>query len=70
MIRVLNVVGNRPHMIKNAVLSKELRKSCNEIIVHTGQHYDYEMSDIFFKEFGLPEPSKKIVEELKEVFDR
>lgn len=56
VVKVLNVIGNRPHMIKNAVLSKELRKHCNEVIVHTGQHYDYEMSEIFFKQFDLPCP--------------
>jgi UDP-N-acetylglucosamine 2-epimerase (non-hydrolysing) len=55
-MRVLTVVGARPQFIKAAPVSKELRKEHHEILVHTGQHYDYEMSKIFFDGLRLPEP--------------
>jgi UDP-N-acetylglucosamine 2-epimerase (non-hydrolysing) len=55
-MRVLTVVGARPQFIKAAPVSKELRKEHREILVHTGQHYDHEMSKIFFDGLRLPEP--------------
>lgn len=55
-MKVLTVVGARPQFIKAAVVSRELRKRHNEILVHTGQHYDYNMSDIFFEELDIPKP--------------
>ena len=55
-MKVVSVVGARPQFIKAAVLSRELRKEHTEILVHTGQHYDENMSAIFFDEFGIPEP--------------
>ena len=55
-MRVVTIVGARPQFIKCAPVSRELRKKHEEILVHTGQHYDYGMSDIFFEELSIPKP--------------
>lgn len=55
-MKILSVVGARPQFIKAAVVSRLLRTEANEVLVHTGQHYDYNMSDIFFEELGIPNP--------------
>lgn len=55
-MKVVTVVGARPQFIKAAPLSRQLRKFCSEVFVHTGQHYDDSMSAVFFRELGLPEP--------------
>lgn len=55
-MKVLSIVGARPQFIKAFVMSEALRESNEEILVHTGQHYDTELSDIFFEEMGLPRP--------------
>lgn len=54
-MKVLTVVGARPQFIKAAVVSHELRKKHTEILVHTGQHFDYNMSGQFFEELDIPE---------------
>lgn len=61
-IDVLTVVGARPQFIKAAVMSKEFQQHANirEQIVHTGQHYDANMSQIFFDELGLPSPKNNL----------
>ena len=55
-MKIATVVGARPQFIKMAPVSKELRKYLDEIIIDTGQHYDYEMNKIFFDELKIPEP--------------
>lgn len=59
-MRIATVLGNRPHFIKHALLSKRLRREHEEVIIHTGQHYDDEMSDSFFRELSLPQPDVKL----------
>ena len=58
MISLVTVVGARPQFIKAAVVSREIaqQRDLREILVHTGQHYDYEMSAVFFNELGLRQP--------------
>lgn len=55
-MKVLSVVGARPQFIKAFVVSKDLRKAHEEVLVHTGQHYDEELSGVFFEELEIPEP--------------
>ena len=56
MGKILTVVGARPQFIKAAVVSRILRGKAHEVLVHTGQHFDYNMSDIFFEELSIPKP--------------
>ena len=59
-MRVATVVGNRPQFVKAAAVSGPLRIGHEEILIHTGQHYDDEMSDVFFAELGLPAPDHRL----------
>jgi len=57
-MRVVTVVGNRPQFVKAAAVSRPLREQHEELLVHTGQHYDDEMSKVFFDELPVPEPDR------------
>lgn len=56
MKKICSVVGARPQFIKLAVVSRVLRKEFQEVLIHTGQHYDRNMSDVFFEEMDIPKP--------------
>lgn len=55
-MKIVTVVGARPQFIKAAAVSRVLRRTHQEILVHTGQHYDANMSDVFFEELHIPRP--------------
>jgi UDP-N-acetylglucosamine 2-epimerase (non-hydrolysing)/UDP-GlcNAc3NAcA epimerase len=55
-VRVVTVIGNRPQFVKAAAVSRLLREQHTELLVHTGQHYDDELSTIFIRELGVPRP--------------
>ena len=59
-MKILNVVGARPQFIKAAAVSRAFRArpAIDDVLIHTGQHYDPEMSDVFFAQLGLPEPDR------------
>jgi len=57
---VMTVVGARPQFVKAAPLSRALRRRVREVLVHTGQHYDHEMSQAFFDQLGIPAPDRHL----------
>ena len=59
-MRVLTVIGNRPQFIKAAAVSARLREAHEEVLVHTGQHYDDELSTVFVDELGIPAPEVQL----------
>jgi UDP-GlcNAc3NAcA epimerase len=60
-VKVLSVVGNRPQFIKSGPVSVALREAgIEEVTLHTGQHWDRELSEVFFEELGLPEPRYRL----------
>ena len=67
-MKLLTVIGARPQFIKAATVSRVVagRDDVREVIVHTGQHYDANMSDIFFEELDIPLPRKVTRREVEE----
>jgi UDP-N-acetylglucosamine 2-epimerase len=59
-MRILSVVGNRPQFVKSAPLSLALRNRAEEVVLHTGQHYDRELSEVFFEELELGLPKYRL----------
>ncbi|OCA88925.1 non-hydrolyzing UDP-N-acetylglucosamine 2-epimerase [Pseudobacillus wudalianchiensis] len=55
-MKILTIAGTRPQLVKVAPVSRELRKHATEVLINTGQHYDYNMAGIFFDELGIPKP--------------
>jgi UDP-N-acetylglucosamine 2-epimerase (non-hydrolysing)/UDP-GlcNAc3NAcA epimerase len=59
-VKILTVIGNRPQFIKAAAVSPRLREHDDEVLVHTGQHFDDGLSTVFFTELGLPAPDREL----------
>ena len=59
-MRVVTVIGNRPQFVKAAAVSRPLRAEHDELLVHTGQHYDDELSTVFVEELGIPRPEREL----------
>jgi UDP-N-acetylglucosamine 2-epimerase len=59
-LKVLTVVGARPQFIKAAPVSRILRAKHDEFLLHTGQHYDDAMSDLFFRQLSIPQPDRNL----------
>jgi UDP-GlcNAc3NAcA epimerase len=59
-VRVVTVIGNRPQFVKAAAVSRLLREQHEEVLVHTGQHYDDELSTAFVQELGIPPPEREL----------
>jgi UDP-N-acetylglucosamine 2-epimerase len=59
-LRVVTVIGNRPQFVKAAAVSRALRAEHEELLVHTGQHHDDELSTVFVEELGVPRPEREL----------
>ena len=59
-MRVATVIGNRPQFVKAAAVSRRLRENNEEVLIHTGQHHDDELSRIFFEELDVPAPDRQL----------
>src|SRR4051812_50055477 len=59
-MRIVTVIGNRPQFVKAAAVSRLLRERHEELIVNTGQHYDDELSRVFFEELDVPAPAGEL----------
>jgi UDP-GlcNAc3NAcA epimerase len=59
-VRIATIIGNRPQFVKAAAVSRRLREDFDELIIHTGQHYDDELSRIFFEELDVPRPAREL----------
>ena len=62
MIKILTIVGARPQFVKAATVSRAIRKldGIEEVLVHTGQHFDQNMSDVFFEEMEITKPDYQL----------
>jgi UDP-N-acetylglucosamine 2-epimerase (non-hydrolysing)/UDP-GlcNAc3NAcA epimerase len=59
-VRIATIVGNRPQFVKAAAVSRQIRRAHEEFLVHTGQHYDDELSRVFFDELDVPAPDRQL----------
>jgi UDP-N-acetylglucosamine 2-epimerase (non-hydrolysing)/UDP-GlcNAc3NAcA epimerase len=59
-VKIVTVIGNRPQFVKAAAVSRLLRQDHDELIVHTGQHHDDELSKVFFEELEVPRPERQL----------
>jgi UDP-N-acetylglucosamine 2-epimerase (non-hydrolysing)/UDP-GlcNAc3NAcA epimerase len=59
-VKIVTVIGNRPQFVKAAAVSRVLREHHDELLVHTGQHYDDELSTVFVQELGIPRPEREL----------
>jgi UDP-N-acetylglucosamine 2-epimerase (non-hydrolysing)/UDP-GlcNAc3NAcA epimerase len=59
-VRIVTIIGNRPQFVKAAAVSRRLRETFDELIVHTGQHYDDDLSRVFFEELDVPRPAREL----------
>jgi UDP-N-acetylglucosamine 2-epimerase len=59
-VLIATVVGNRPQFVKAAAVSHKLREGADEVLIHTGQHYDDELSRVFFEELSIPAPDRQL----------
>src|SRR3954470_2952253 len=59
-MNVVTVIGNRPQFVKAAAVSRLLRERHDELLVHTGQHHDDELSTVFFQELEVPRPEREL----------
>jgi UDP-N-acetylglucosamine 2-epimerase len=59
-VRIATIVGNRPQFVKAAAVSRQLREGHEELLVHTGQHYDDDLSRVFFEELDVPAPDREL----------
>jgi UDP-N-acetylglucosamine 2-epimerase len=59
-VKVVTVIGNRPQFVKAAAVSRVLRADHEEVLVHTGQHYDDELSTVFLRELRIPRPEHEL----------
>ena len=55
-LKVMSVVGTRPEIIRLSRVLAKLDEYCDHLIVHTGQNYDYELNEVFFKDLGVRKP--------------
>jgi UDP-N-acetylglucosamine 2-epimerase (non-hydrolysing)/UDP-GlcNAc3NAcA epimerase len=59
-MKIVTVIGNRPQFVKAAAVSRLLREAHEELLVHTGQHYDDALSTVFVEELGIPRPEREL----------